>query len=267
VELGPEALVLAGGTDVLVDLRRGSKKPRHLVSLLELDELKGIAVEDGELRIGSLVTPARLEGSEMVRSSRPELLDVVGVFGSPQVRNRATVGGNLCTAASCGDVAPLLVVLGTRVVLAGPGGRRELPLEEFFSDHRTTRMEPGEILVEVVVRPRSSGEGAAYRTFGLRAENFITVAGVAAFLQLEEGMCTRARIALGAVAPTPLPVSAATERLVGGPIDEPAVRGAATAAREAATPISDLRGSDQHRRELVEALCERALYAALERAE
>jgi CO/xanthine dehydrogenase FAD-binding subunit len=266
LELGPEALPLAGGTDVLVDLRRGSKRPRHLVSLADLEELREMVTEDGEWRIGALITPAELEASESVRSLRPELLDAVGVFGSPQVRRRATVGGSLCTAASCGDLAPLLVALGARVEVAGPRGRRELSLEGFFDDHRSTRLEPGEILVKVIVPAVSPGEGAAYRAFGLRAENFITVAGVAAFLRMEEGLCTQARVALGAVAPMPVLVSGVEECLVGAEVGETVIQDVARAARAAATPISDLRGSAEHRRELVEALCIRALQTARERA-
>jgi CO/xanthine dehydrogenase FAD-binding subunit len=265
-KLGREALPLAGGTDVIVDLRRGLKRPRHLVSLSDLEELRQIVVEDGELRIGASITPAQLEASDLVASARPELLDAVGAFGTPQVRNRATIGGNLCSAASCGDLAPLLVALGARAVVAGPKRRRELPLEEFFGDHRRTALEPGEILVEVTVPAKSSGEGAAYRAFGLRAANYITVAGVATVVRLEKGVCRQARIALGAVAPTPSLVPSAVECLVGRPMDEASIRGAARAAREAAAPISDVRGSAEHRRELVEALCVRALRAAGERA-
>ena len=195
-KLGREALPLAGGTDVIVDLRRGLKRPRHLVSLSDLEELRQIVVEDGELRIGASITPAQLEASDLVASARPELLDAVGAFGTPQVRNRATIGGNLCSAASCGDLAPLLVALSARAVVAGPEMRRELSLDEFFGDHRRTVLEAGEILVEVVVPVRGSGEGAAYQVFGLRAANYITVAGVAAFVQLEKAVCRQARIAL-----------------------------------------------------------------------
>lgn len=262
---GEEALPLAGGTDLLVDIRRGTRRSGHLVSLVELEELRGLEVDGGELRIGALVTPARLGASELVRDSRPELLDAVAVFGTPQVRNRATVGGNLCTAASCGDLAPLLVALGARAEVAGPERTRRFPLEGFFHQHRKTALESGEILVAVTLPIRSAHEGAAYRAFGLRADNFITVAGVAVWVNIAAGVCTEARIALGAVAPTPLRASTAEARLVGTPLDGPAMREAARAARAAAVPISDLRGSEEHRRELVEALCERALGAAMER--
>jgi len=266
-KLGPEAIPLAGGTDVMVDLRRGSKQPRHLVSLADLPELRGIRVDGGDLKIGALVTPTQLERSEAVLSRRPELLDAVGVFGTPQVRHRATVGGSLCTAASCGDLAPLLMALGARVVVEGPEDRRVVSLEEFFGDHRKTLLGAGELLVEVAVPCSLPGEGGAYRAFGLRAANFITVAGVAALLRVEDGLCTRVRIALGAVAPTPVLASAAQEALVGGPPDDKSMREAARAARQAAVPISDVRGSANHRRELVEELCFKALETARERAQ
>jgi carbon-monoxide dehydrogenase medium subunit len=264
-ELGEEALPLAGGTDLIVDIRRGARRSGHLVSLADLEELRGMEVHGRELRIGALVTPAQLGASELVRDFRPELLDAVEVFGTPQVRNRATVGGSLCTAASCGDLAPLLVALGARVEVAGPEGLRELPLEGFFHQHRRTTLEAGEILAAVSLPVRSARDGGAYRAFGLRADNFITVAGVAAWISVEGGVCTGARIALGAVAPTPLRAPAAEARLVGTTLDEAVMAAAAQAAREAALPISDLRGSAEHRRELVETLCERALRAAKER--
>ncbi len=265
-KLSPGAIPLAGGTDVIVDLRRGSKQPRHLVSLSDLHELRGIGVHGGELKIGALVTPSQLERSEAVLSHRPELLDAVGVFGTPQVRHRATVGGSLCTAASCGDLAPLLMALGARVVVEGTEERRVLSLEEFFGDHRRTLLGAGELLVEVTLPCSLPGEGGAYRAFGLRAANFITVAGVAAFLRVEEGLCTRARIALGAVAPTPVLASAAQEPLLDGPLDDKSMKKAASLARQAAVPISDVRGSADHRRELVEELCFKALVAARGRA-
>ncbi len=265
-ELGPGALALAGGTDVLVDIRRGWRRPRHLVSLGALTELGEITVEGGFLRIGSLLTPARLQTSSVVRTQRPELLDSIHAFGTPQVRHRATLGGSLCTAASCGDLAPLLMALGARVVLGGCEARRELSLTEFFKDHRKTALRPGEILVEVAVPVRKPREGAAYEAFGRRAANFITVAAVAAFVRFQEGTCMEARIALGAVHPTPILVPLAEEILRGSRLEEASVREAAGVARGAAAPISDVRGSAEHRRELVEALCMRAIRGAQKRA-
>jgi len=250
----------------MVDLRRRTKRPSHLVSLAALEELREITHENGELRIGALVTPAQLSTSEQVSLARPELLDAVGVFGTPQVRNRATVGGNLCTAASCGDLAPLLMALGARVVVANPEGRRELSLEAFFGDHRETVLKPGHLLSEVIVSERVPGDGAAYQAFGLRATNFITVVGVAAYLKWEGGRCAAARVALGAVAPTPMLVPAIEDGLVGGSLGDHDLAKIGLAAGKAAEPISDIRGSAEHRRELVERLCVRALKVARERA-
>jgi carbon-monoxide dehydrogenase medium subunit len=261
-ELGPGALPLAGGTDVLVDLRRGSKEPRHLVSLADLGELRELGENGGELRIGALVTPHQLEHAEAVTAHRPELLDAVGVFGTPQVRHRATVGGSLCTAASCGDLAPLLMALGARVVLASPQGRTEVSLETFFQDHRQQVLEEGQLLAEVVLPVRGVGDGAAYHAFGLRKANFITVAAVAAFLRMEDGVCAEARITLGAVAPTPIPTPEAAALLLGRPLTGELIAEVAARVREAALPISDLRGSAEYRRELVAALCQRALGTA-----
>jgi carbon-monoxide dehydrogenase medium subunit len=250
----------------MVDLRRGTKAPSHLISLADLQELRGIRLEEGTLRIGALVTPAQLEASAEVRVARPELLDAVGVFGTPQVRNRATVGGNLCTAASCADFAPLLLALGARIVIAAPEGNREVPGDEFFGDHRKTILAGGHVLAEIVVPVRASNEGAAYEAFGLRATNFISVASAAARLRFDGEVCSEVSLALGAVAPTPLLVSRAGEFLVGSKAGDEDLATAAMAAAEASAPITDIRGSAEHRRELVEELSLRALRRARERA-
>ena len=266
-ELGPAGLPLAGGTDVVVDLRRGAIEASQLVSLDHLAEMRGIRVEGEELRIGALTTPAQLEASDVVHTHRPELLDIVEVFGTPQVRNRATVGGNLCTAASCADLVPLLMAVEARVVVAGWDERREIRLDELFDDHRKTVLEPGMLLVEVIVPVQRPGEGASYRTFGLRAANFISVAGVAAAIRLEDRACREARLVLGAVAPTPLRVPTAEKKLEGRMLDVEVLREAASVASLAAAPISDVRGSAEHRRELVAVLAMRALTLAWERAQ
>lgn len=264
---GADAVALAGGTDVVVDLRRGARRPRHLVSLRDVAELRGIRVADGLLRLGALTTAAEMAAAPELPAARPDLLDALRVFAGPQIRNVATLGGNLCTAASCGDLAPMLIALGARVRLAGPAGERTLPLEEFFRDARATVLAPGEILVEVTVPVRAAGDGARYEAFGRRAASFITVAGVAAAVHIENGNCRRARVVLGAVAPIPLLVPAAAKALEGRAPDDASIGAAAAAARAAALPISDVRGSAEHRRDIVEVLTRRALLAARERAQ
>ncbi len=264
--LGDDAVALSGGTDVVVDLRRGALRARHVVALSGLAELRGIGIDAGALAIGALASPADLERSAAVREHRPELLDAVEVFGSPQIRNRATVGGNLCTATPCGDLAPLLVALGATVVLHGPAGRREVALQDFFTGVRTTVRGRAEILTAVRVPLRRPGEGARYEAFGLRAANFITVAGVAAAVRMEGETCRSARMVLAAVAPVPLLLPEVSRRLQGNALSDEAVEAAADLARDLALPIGDVRGSAAHRRELVRALAARALRAARTRA-
>jgi CO/xanthine dehydrogenase FAD-binding subunit len=237
-----------------------------MVSLTGLTELRAITKEDDSVRIGALVTPAELEESEAIASARPELLDAVRVFGTPQVRNRATIGGNLCTAASCADLLPILLALDAQVVVTGPVESKVLSVGDFFGDHRKTVLRNGYLLSEIVLPARLPGEGAAYEAFGLRATNFISVASAAAFLRVEEGSCAEARIALGAVAPTPVLVGGVEEHLVGRALDEDAFSYVARLASEAAKPISDIRGSAEHRRELVIELSFRVLEKARERA-
>lgn len=233
-----EALPLAGGTDVVVDLKAGLKSPRHVVSLHAIPELHGVVEKNGALVIGALTTPAELAASKVVRNVRPELGECVKVFGGPQVRNRATVGGNLCTAASCADLPPMLLALNATVTIHG---ERELPLAEFFVDNKRTVLRRGEIVTHVTVPARREGEGAAYEAFGRRGGSFITAAGVAAVV------CKgTARLGLGAVAPTPL--------LVEAPLEE-----APRKARAAVAPITDIRGTAEHRAELVEVLARRAI--------
>ncbi len=266
-QLGSDAMPLAGGTDVIPDLERGLKTAHHVVSLRDLDELRGIRVEDGRLRIGALVTPRDIARSEAVAAERPELLDAVGVFGNPQVRNRATVGGNLCSAASCGDLPPMLIALDARARLFGPDGEREAAVDTFFTGARATRLGPAELMLDVAVPVRTAGTGAAYEVFGRRGAGFITVAGVAAFVRLEDGACRDARVVVGAVAETPLFVPAAGEVLEGRPLDAAAIAAAAACAREAARPISDVRGTADYRSEVLEVLATRALQNARERAQ
>jgi len=265
-QLGGEAVPLAGGTDLIPDLERGLKTTGHVVSLRDLDELRGIRVEDDVLRIGALVTPSEISRSEVIRGRCSGLLDAVGVFGSPQVRNRATLGGNLCSAASCGDLPPMLIALDAQVRLVGPGGERGLALADFFTGARQTRLDPAEILVDVVLPVRKPGEGACYEVFGRRGAGFITVAGVAAFVHLEEGLCRHARVVLGAVAETPLLVPSAGEFLEGRALDDAAIAAAAELAQAAGRPISDVRGSAEFRSEVLEVLAMRALRTARERA-
>ena len=264
---GAGARLLAGGTDLLVDLKAGRVRADHIVSITRIVELKRITLVDGSLRIGALATITQLDESPDVRRSFAPIRDATQRMAVRQVRNVATVGGNLASAVPCADLPPILTALGGAVELWSPAGVRLVPVASFITGVRRTARTEDEIISAVVVpaiRPRF---GAAYVRFGLREGNAIAVAAVAAGFSLDAGgRIETARIVLGAVAPTPKAATAAAEGLRGAEPDEATFAAAATAARNEADPISDVRGSADFRRELVEVLTKRALRAARERA-
>lgn len=272
---GPAARILAGGTDLLVDLKTGRTRVEHLVSVKRVAALRGITLESDNgttgagdcLRIGAATTIEELDASPLVRRHFPPLREATREMATLQVRNLATVGGNLASAVPCADLPPILIVLGATVELWSPGGPRVVPLERFFVGPRQTAMRPGELLLAVRVPLMRAGLGAAYARFALRSGNAIAVASVAAGLALDsDDTIAGACIVLGAVAPTPAVAGPAAEVLVGRPAGDDAFELAAAIARRCALPISDIRGSAEFRRELVEVLARRALAAAAQRA-
>ncbi len=265
--LAPDVCLLAGGTDLLVDLKTGRAHVGHLVSIKRIDALRGISSESAGLRIGALTTITELDRSSLVRERFAAILDATGQMAAHQVRNAATVGGNLASAVPCADLPSILTAMNASVVLWSPTGRRNLPLEAFFVGPRQTVRRDDEVLTAVLVPHPAPGFGAAYARFGLRDGNTIAVAAVAASLRLDrEGVVREARIVLGAVAPIPKLVIRSAEALVGGRPDERAFDAAAHAAMAAAEPISDVRGSADFRRRLVGVLTRRALSTAWDRA-
>lgn len=264
---GSGARLLAGGTDVLVDLKTGRVRCNHLVSINQIEELRGISQTEGGLRIGALTTITQLDRSPIVRQRFPALLDATGKMAAPQIRNAATVGGNIASAVPCADLPPILTAMNASVVLWSSKGQREVPLKEFFIGARETVRRDDEVLLEVLVPKPPPGFGAAYARFQLRDGNAIAVAAVAAGLLLNgNGTVQDARIVLGAVAPIPKLVESAGAELVGQSPDDDAFRSAADAAMRAAKPISDVRGSAEFRRELIGVLTRRALATAHRRA-
>ncbi len=265
--LAPQARFLAGGTDLLVDLKTGRIATTHLVSLNRIEALRGITRTDKRLRIGALASITELNRSLIVRQDFAPLLDASRRMAAPPIRNAATVGGNIMCAVPCADLPPILITMHAMVEVWSPEGIRSVSLDTFFTGIRRTRLQDGEILVAVMVPKPPIGFGAAYERFGLREGNAIAVASVAASLRLDgQGTITDARIVLGAVAPIPKLVADAAESLMGRHADEDAIKKAARIAREAAQPICDVRGSVEFRRELVEVLARRALIAAAARA-
>jgi CO/xanthine dehydrogenase FAD-binding subunit len=264
---GGRAKLVAGGTDLLVQMKAGTVRPAWVVDLSGVDRLRVLEGDAARgLRIGAAVTARQLEQDPRVRSGYPALAESAALVGSVQIRNLATVGGNLCNAAPSADMAPPLVALEAEAVVAGPSGERRLPLGAFFADVRQTVLAPDELLVELVVPPPGPRSGGSYLRHTPRRELDIAVVGVASQLALTDGRCARARIALAAVAPTPLRATAAEQALEGQPVTPALIDRAAELAAGVTRPISDQRGSADFRRHLTRVLTRRTLTTALARA-
>jgi carbon-monoxide dehydrogenase medium subunit len=264
----PEARLLAGGTDVLVDLKTARVGGGHLISIQGIDELRGVSQTEAGLDIGALTTLAELDRSPVVAERYPVIRDATSRMAAPQIRNAATVGGNLAGGVPCADLPPVLLVSDASVVLWSPSGRRTVGMSELCIGPRETILRDDEVLERVLVPDPAPGFGAAYERFALRGGNAIAVAAVAAALLMDDdGTVREARIALGAVAPTPRLVDVAAAALVGRAPGDDAATAAAQAAMDAAEPISDIRGSAEYRRRLVGILTGRAIAAARQRAQ
>jgi aerobic carbon-monoxide dehydrogenase medium subunit len=264
---GAKAKCLAGGTDLLVNLKKKLLSPEQLISLNKIEGLSEAFDQKGKgLSIGPLCTAAYLAGSKAVQEKGLALSQGAGRLGSPLIRNRATVGGNLVTARPASDLAPPLLVLGASVILKGPKGERTLPLEDFLLGPGQTAIQPDEILSRIFIPQVGGPSSGAYIKLGSRKTLEISLVNAASFLALgPDGSIEKARVALGAVGPTPLLSPSAAKVLKGvKPKDEkdPVFKEAARAAAKDAKPISDHRGSAEYRREMVEVLTHRTLLSA-----
>lgn len=266
-ENGPDARALAGGTDLLVDLKHESVSAGMLVDLTRIPECTGIGITGGELRFGSLITHTEIMESDLVRKHAPAMIDAARTVGAVQTRNLGTLGGNLVTCVPSLDSGPVLIALDAEVTLAGPEGRRRITLAEFFVGPRKTAMQPGEILVDIVIPAASLGKSCSFRKFGLRKGQALALVNAAAAVALDgNGALTETRIALGAVAPTVIRARDAEARLDGNKPEPILIAEAADIAVGEARPIDDFRASADYRRELIRALTGRVLNEAIEGA-
>lgn len=265
--LGPAAAFLAGGTELLPDFQRGRESARHLIALSRIAELRGITLDTDGLHIGALATLSEIAASAQVQAFLPALATAARAVGSAQIRSVATIGGNICRAVACADTPPMLVVAEASLRLASSEGERWLPLERFLLGARKTALEPGEMLVEVLLPTQPTHSAAEYERFARRRGSSLAVASVAARVTLSGGRIHGARLVLGAVAPAPVLVATAAEVLEGERPSEVVFEHAARLCDAAARPISDLRGSAAFRHDLVAVLAKRALSGACARAE
>ena len=261
-----EAKALAGGTDLLVDLKHETASAGLLVDLTRIAECRGIEESADGLRFGSLVTHTEIIDSELVRKHAPAMIDAARTVGAVQTRNLGTLGGNLVTCVPSLDSGPVLVALDAEVTVAGVGGRRRMPLADFFVGPRKTALQKGEILVDIIVPRANLGKPCSFRKFGLRKGQALALVNVAAAVNLEDGKLSGARIALGAVAPTVIRARKAEAVLDGNVPDPTLIAGAADVAVTEAKPIDDFRASANYRRELIRTLTGRVLNEAIEQA-
>ena len=263
-EHGPGAKLLAGGTDLLVDLKSASDVPRVVVDISRAEDMRGIEVTDEGLRIGALVTHTEILRSPLIREMFPALADAARSIGAVQTRNLGTLGGNLATAVPSMDSGPALIALDATVTLAGPAGARQLTLEQFFVGPRKTALAQDELLTEVLIPQHNLGKPAHFVKFGLRKGQALAIVNVAASLWIDpkREVFRAPRIALGAVAPTVVRARAAEAYLEGRAVGAEAMAEAGRIAVAEAKPISDFRASAAYRRDLIAVLTRRALEGA-----
>jgi carbon-monoxide dehydrogenase medium subunit len=261
------ARVLAGGTDLLVQLREGRRDADLVVDVKNVPELNQLDHDSRRgLRMGAAVPCCRTCEHPDVARAYAGLIDAVALIGGVQIQSRASVGGNLCNASPAADTTPALIAAEAVCVIAGPAGSRQLPVEQFCTAPGRNALGPGELLVGLRLPPPRLHAGSAYLRFIPRNEMDIAVAGAGVSVTLDGGRCVAARVALAAVAPTPLLVPEAAAALVGSGLAEADLQQAAERARAAARPISDMRGDAEYRRHLVGVLVVRALRTAIARA-
>ncbi|MCY2963992.1 MAG: xanthine dehydrogenase family protein subunit M [Planctomycetota bacterium] len=259
---------LAGGTDLIDQIRVGRHQPALVVDIKRIPELNVLEMSTGGLRLGAAVPCYRVYNDAGLNSAYTALVDSTRIIGGIQIQSRGSIGGNLCNAGPAADSIPSLIALGAKAVIAGPNGRRELPVEEFCVGPGKNALQAGELLVELKFPARPDHSGSHYRRFIPRNEMDIAVVGVGASVVLDAAGETivSARIGLGAVGPTPLFAKEASELLAGKTAGAEAYELAAAAAQKIATPIDDMRGTKEFRSHLVGVLVRRVLETAVERA-
>jgi CO/xanthine dehydrogenase FAD-binding subunit len=266
-ELKNKALFLAGGTDLLVNLKRGVISPENLISLNGIEELRLHSVDgkNGQTRIGACGTVSTLMREKFLLPYSA-LLTGLSNIGSPIIRNLATIGGNLVTARPAADVSPSIIAYNGKMVLSSVSGKREVPADEFFKGPGKTAINDDEILTEIVLDNLSTYSGSAYIKLGTRRALEISLVNVAAFITLQkpEGPITGARIVMGAVGPVPLRAKTAENLLIGKKPSKALFEEAGIVASGDSSPIDDFRGSAEYRKDMVKVLTARALNQALE---
>jgi CO/xanthine dehydrogenase FAD-binding subunit len=266
---GEKARPLVGGTDLIIQLRAGTRRPEYVVDVKHIPEMSRISfsMQHG-LHLGAAVSCIHIHENADMRRYYPGLTEAAHLIGSLQIQSRASVGGNLCNGSPAGDSTPALIALGAKARLVGPQGERTVPVETFITAPGRTVLQPGELLVELLIDTPARHSSDAYLRFIPRNEMDIAVVGVGGSitLDLDDDRVVDARIALGAVGPTPIVATEAAKAIIGKKLDAAALDNAARLATSVAMPIDDMRGTAEYRSHIVGVLTRRVLTIAADRA-
>lgn len=263
-----QAKLLAGGTDLIVQMKEGDLQPDCVIDLKRIPDLKSVRYDDNKgLFIGALATAAEIHSSKEVKPNFPAISNAAGAIGSVQIRNRASIGGNICRAAPSGDFAPILIALGAHLKLIGPKGERAISIQDFFVGPGETLIELDEILTEIRVPVPQAHGRSTYMRHSRRETLDLALVGVAIYIVVrpQHSLCEEVRIALGSVAPTPMRARNAERHLLGRELKEELISESAKIAAEEAKPVSDVYGDDWYKKEIVNVLVRRALLDIMER--
>ncbi len=263
LELGEGAKVMAGATDLIPPMRDKAIAPEYLIDLKKIPGLDQLTYDEEEgLKIGALTTLRTLETSPLVKEKNPAVAHAAKVVASTQIRMKGTMAGNICNASpSC---APNLLAQGAKILVQGPDKDRVIKIEDFFLGVKKTSLEPGEIVTGIVIPPLKENEAAAYIKHAVRKAMDLAIIGVAVKIKVEEGICTDAKIALGAVATTPIRAPKAEAALIGKALTDEAIVKASEEAMASCDPISDIRASKEYRKDMVRVFTKRAIRQAME---
>jgi carbon-monoxide dehydrogenase medium subunit len=266
-ELGKGAKVMAGATDLIPPMRDKAFSAEYLIDIKRVPGLNYLEFDPAEgLKIGALTTLRTIETSALVKEKNPAVAHAAKVVASPQIRGKGTMVGNICNASPSCDTAPILLVQGAKILVQGPNKERQIAIGDFFVGVKKTSLEPGEIVTGIVIPPLAANEKAAYIKHAVRKAMDLAIIGVAAKLKIENGVCTDAKIALGAVAITPIRAPKAEELLKGKKITDELIEQASIAAMNSCSPISDIRASGEYRQDMIRVFTKRAIKQALESA-
>ncbi|MDR0840666.1 MAG: xanthine dehydrogenase family protein subunit M [Christensenellaceae bacterium] len=257
-ELGEKAYVVAGGTNVMVDIRVGKRNGRTLVNIRDIGALKGISLQNDEMRVGALATLSQIAASELLKEKAPCLYMAANVFADPTTRNSATIAGNCAGASPAADTAPSLLALNAIAHIVSAKGERQLNMNEFFAGVNRTHLQPGELITHFTFKPSKSG----FIKLGIRNSMAISIVTAAAALELAGDVVTTCRVALGSVAPTPVRAKSVEAALTGQRLTEELLAHAAERVREDISPIDDVRATGAYRREVAPVCVKRAVKLA-----